>query len=203
MFIRTIAVLVLVLMVIPGTLMAQNIVSNSGFEMGNVGGLPEEWSDQKERDAEGKVILTDKKPHGGEQCLFIEHTNDDGYIHPNKSVEIEAGDYIFSLWARSDKEIRFSAQIYRTTDWSTPLNGSCELKNDEWTKFEFSFSSLETFPGSIQIGLTAPGRLWLDDVQLIRKFAVKQIANIQIRDKDDIVVENEYLTLPLYRRKGR
>ncbi len=203
MFVRVIIALVLVTAIIPGTLMARNIVSNSGFEMGDVGGLPEEWSDQKERDAEGRVILTDKKPHGGEKCLFIEHTNDDGYIHPNKSVEIEAGDYTFSLWARSDKEIRFSAQIYRTTDWSTPLNGSCKLKNDEWTKFEFSFSALEAFSGSIQIGLTVPGRLWLDDVQIIRKSAVKQIANIQIRDKDDIVVENEYLTAAFVSKKGK
>ena len=117
-----IAVSIALLTTAAGVLVAQNIVSNSGFEKGEVGSLPEEWRDQKEGGAEGRVILTEKEPHSGNRCLLIEHTNADGYIHPNKSVDMASGDYTFSFWARSDKDIEFMAQIYRTTDWSTPVS---------------------------------------------------------------------------------
>lgn len=79
--------LILLLITDAGELIAQNIVSNPGFEMGEVGELPDEWHSQKEGGAEGKVILTDKEAHSGKQSLFIEHTNEDGYIHPNKDVQ--------------------------------------------------------------------------------------------------------------------
>ncbi|MFQ6042097.1 MAG: hypothetical protein ACE5PV_14670 [Candidatus Poribacteria bacterium] len=68
-------VLILLLITDAEELIAQNIVSNSGFEVGEVGELPNEWDSQKEGGAEGRVILTDKEAHDGEQCLFIEHTN--------------------------------------------------------------------------------------------------------------------------------
>ena len=176
------AVSIALIITFAGELVAQNIVSNSGFEMGKVGELPEEWRDQKESGAEGKVILTDKGAFSGDQCLFIEHTNSDGYIHPNKSVDIVPGDYTFSLWARSDKDIDFLAQIYRTTDWSTPVSELCSLKSDKWTKFEFPISSLERNPVSIQIGLTVPGRLWLDDVEIVKKGEIKKKARVQVWD---------------------
>ena len=225
----------LILLLIAGArdLLAQNIVSNSGFEMGEVGELPNEWDSQKEGGAEGRVILTDKEAHGGKKCLFIEHTNEVGYIHPNKSVNIEPGDYTFRFWAKSDKEIQFSAQLYYEADWSTIIDESCNLKKGEWMRFEFPVSSLETFLGSIQIGLTVPGRFWLDDVELIKKREIKEIANIQIWDtispfltlqdkknwkifpagrathasplllRGDIVLENEYLTVVFCSKVGK
>ena len=188
----------------PGISAAQNIVSNSGFEAGNVGELPKEWRDQKEGGAEGRVVLTNREAHSGKKSIFIEHTNADGYIHPNKSVEIEAGDYTFGFWARSDEKIEFSAQIYRETDWGILLSESCNLKNDKWTKFEFPFSSLKTFPGSIQIGLTVPGRLWLDDVELVKQSSDRKIANIQIlTQQGDTVLDNEYLTVVFHSEAGK
>jgi hypothetical protein len=225
--------LILLIIVDAEELIAQNIVSNSGFEMGEVGKLPEEWHDQKEGGAEGRVILTDEEAHSGKKCLFIEHTNEIGYIHPNKGVEIEPGDYSFSFWARSDTETHFSAQIYYETDWSTVVDESCNLEKGEWTKFEFPVSSLEKFPGSIQIGLTVPGRLWLDDVELVRKEGAKKIANIRIWDtlspflslqdrtdwkivpagqathesplksQGDVILENEYLTVAFCSESGK
>ena len=212
---------------------AQNIVSNSGFEIGAAGELPEEWRDQKEGGAEGRVILTDREAHSGKRCLFIEHTNEIGYIHPNKSVEIEPGDYTFSFWAKSGEEVQFLAQIYCETDWSIPVDESCNLKGGQWTRFEFSVSSFETFPGSIQIGLTVPGCLWLDDVELTKKGGAKKAANIQIWDtvspflnlqdkagweivpagrathasplwpQGDIVLENDYLTVAFRSKTGK
>ena len=173
-----------------GDLLAQNIVSNSGFEIGKVfarltdakgfrGKMPEEWYDQKEGGAEAKVILTDKEAHSGKRFLFIEHKNDDGYINPNKKIKIEPGDYTFCFWAKSDKEIEFSAELYCETDWSILVGESCNLKSNIWTRFEFPTSFLKTFPASIQIGLRVKGRLWLDDVELIRRKEVKKIVNIQ------------------------
>lgn len=68
---------------------AQNTVTNSGLEIGEVGSLPKGWGSQKEGGAEGKVILTDENPHKGRKCLLVEHANSKGYIHPNKDVEID------------------------------------------------------------------------------------------------------------------
>jgi len=113
---------------LPEWAIARNIVSNPGLEIGEVGGLPERWESQKEGGAEGRVILTDENPHTGRRCLLIEHTNSKGYIHPNKDVEIEKGDYIFRFWARSDRDLEFPAQIYRRTDWSLPFDRRCRLK---------------------------------------------------------------------------
>jgi hypothetical protein len=177
----TIALVILITAYAEETI-AQNIVSNPGFEAGEVGGLPEDWRDQKEGGAQGRVIITDRGAHSGRQCLLIEHTNDEGYIHPNKSVEVEPGDYTFRFWARSDENIQFAAQIYYETDWSMMLDESCNLKAREWTKFEFPVSSLEAFPGSIQIGLTDRGNLWLDDVELTKSAGAREIADIQIWD---------------------
>ncbi|MCD6506199.1 hypothetical protein J7M22_06195 [Candidatus Poribacteria bacterium] len=154
---------------LPEWAIARNIVSNPGLEIGEVGGLPKRWESQKEGGAEGRVILTDENPHTGRRCLLIEHTNSRGYIHPNKDVEIEKGDYIFRFWARSDRDLEFPAQIYRRTDWSLPFDRRCRLKGGAWTKFEFYLRFNKSFPGSIQIGLSdMPGRLWLDDIKLIK-----------------------------------
>jgi hypothetical protein len=161
---------------------AQNIVSNPGFEAGEVGGLPENWRDQKERGAQGRVVITDTGAHSGRKCLLIEHANDDGYIHPNKSVKAEPGDYTFRFWATSDRNIKFVAQIYYETDWSMMVDESCNLEAGEWTKFEFPVSSLVAFSGSIQIGLTARGNLWLDDVELVRSAGARETADIRIWD---------------------
>jgi len=147
---------------------AQNLLSNSDFERGRVGALPEGWGSQKEGGAEGRVLLTDKEAHSGSRCLLIEHTNDGGYIHENKSVDLEKGYYRFSLWAKSNKDAKFLAQIYRRTDWSTPLSRTCKLKGGRWTRFEFFLAPAEPFPASIQIGLTERGKLYLDDVELVR-----------------------------------
>jgi hypothetical protein len=166
----------------PTLLLAQNIVTNSGFEIGKIGGLPDEWRDQKEGGGEGNVMLTDKEAHSGKRSLFIENTNDDGYVHPNKSVEIQPGDYTFSFWAKSDKDIEFPAQLYNEADWNMLFDTSCSLKAGVWTRFEFPISFTEKSSGSIQIGLTSQGSLWLDDVELTKKSELKKIANVKIWD---------------------
>jgi hypothetical protein len=233
MALRFSALILLLTVGLPGWLTAQNIVSNPGFEIGEVGGLPEGWSSQKEGGAEGKVILTKGNPHTGRRCLLIEHTNSEGYIHPNKDVEIDGGNYIFRFWARSDKDLEFVAQIYRTTDWSTPVSRRCRLKEGRWTKFEFFLSFEKAFPGSIQIGLSdILGRLWLDDVELIRWEEPPEKGKVQIWDtrspfdvridvedrtawrdlppseakghpfRGDAVIENGYLTAAFTSKKG-
>ncbi|MGB9594847.1 MAG: hypothetical protein ACPL7B_01090 [Candidatus Poribacteria bacterium] len=167
----------------PILLLAQNIVTNSGFEIGKVGELPIEWQSQKEGRAEGEIFLTDKEAHSGQMSLLIESTSDEGYIHPNKSVEISPGDYIFSFWAKSDIDMEFPAQIYNVADWNTLFDNYCSIKSNTWTKFEFPISFMEGFTGSIQIGLTSQGRLWLDDVELTKKLEMKKGQyNIKIWD---------------------
>ncbi|HGE71335.1 TPA: hypothetical protein ENX78_10900 [Candidatus Poribacteria bacterium] len=188
--------IILISLFVNSLLLAQNIVTNSDFEIGKIGELPDEWQDQKEDGAEGNVFLTDKESHNGKQSLFIENTNDEGYIHPNKSVKISPGDYIFSFWAKSDKDIEFPAQIYNEADWNILFDTSCSLKSNLWTKFEFPLSFTEEFTGSIQIGLTSQGHLWLDDVELTKKTEIKQIPqNIKIWDtmtkKRDIGLETQ------------
>jgi len=184
--------LFLLILINSGTLLAQNIVTNSSFEAGKIGELPNEWQDQKEGGAEGSVILTDKTAHGGKRSLLIEQTNDEGYTHPNKSVEIQPGDYTFSLWAKSDKEISFPAQIYSEKDWNMLFETLCSLKKSIWTKFDFPVSFTEQFTGSIQIGLTSQGRLWLDDVKLVKKSETITVTNIKIWDTMSPIQDLKY-----------
>lgn len=175
-------IILILLLITSAVLLAQNIITNSDFEKGKIGDLPEEWQAQKEGGAEGSVTLTDKVTHSGKRSLLIEQTNDEGFIHHNKSVEIQPGDYSFSFWAKSDKAINFPAQIYSETDWNMLFDFSCNLKKNLWTKFDFPVSFTEQFTGSIQIGLTSQGRLWLDDVKLVKKTEIKTLANIKIWD---------------------
>jgi hypothetical protein len=197
-------IVLMFLLIISAVLFAQNIVTNPDFEKGKIGDLPDEWQAQKEGGAEGSVILTDKVSYTGKGSLFIEHTNDEGFIHPNKSVEIQPGDYTFSLWAKSDKAIDFPAQIYSEADWNILFDVSCNLKKNIWTQFEFPVSFTEQFTGSIQIGLTSQGSLWLDNVKLIKKTEIVKVTDIKIWDtvspiqdsKPKILNKNEWKHLP-------
>jgi len=224
-------IVLMFLLITSAVLSAQNIVTNSDFEKGKIGDLPEEWQAQKEGGAEGSVILTDKVSYTGKGSLFIEHTNDEGFIHPNKSVEIQPGDYTFSFWAKSDKAISFQAQIYSEADWNVLFDVSCNLKKNIWNKFEFPVSFTEQFTGSIQIGLTSQGSLWLDDVKLIKKAEIIKATDIKIWDtvspiqdsrfkiqdktdwkllpaktsvlQGDVALENEYLIVAFYSKIGK
>ena len=89
---------------------------------------------------------------------------------------------LLALTGDARVEITFVAQIYYETDWSMMLSESCNLEKDKWTRFEFPVSSLEAFPGSIQIGLTVSGHLWLDDVELVRRSEAEDIAGIRMWD---------------------
>lgn len=154
-----------------------NRVRNPGFEEGQPGALPVGWSDQKEGGAEGQVALTQQSPHGGRQCLAIEHTNDRGYIHPNHDVVVPPGVYAFAVWARSSTAGPFAMELHDARAWAKPRPATLQLGNgmvrqefslrpETWERCEMTVTVTEAFPASIQIGLTRRGTLWLDDVEL-------------------------------------
>ncbi len=66
-------IIVMFNLILSGTATPQNIITNSSFEKGVVGGLPVGWFYEKEGGAEGTVAITDKDAHSGKQCLFIEN----------------------------------------------------------------------------------------------------------------------------------
>jgi hypothetical protein len=156
----------------------ENLVRNPGFEVGKPGELPSDWGQQLENEATGTVALVDTLAHTGKQSLRIEHTNDKGYIHPNHELTLPPGVYAYRLWARSDTEIPFEMQVYDTRSWGglgvpddLQVNGMTgqqfSLRKDTWQRCEMVLSVTAAFPASLQIGLRKPGKLWLDDVEIV------------------------------------
>ncbi|OGV66302.1 MAG: hypothetical protein A3K19_20040 [Lentisphaerae bacterium RIFOXYB12_FULL_65_16] len=155
-----------------------NLVPNPSFEDGAVGQLPTGWHMEKESGSEGTVALTDKQAHTGKRSVLIDHTNDKGYIHPDGNVTLKPGTYLYRVWATSDADTTFDMQLYDARAWgkdkpktlqlgSGLLTQEFPVRKDTWTRFEMAVAATEEFPGSIQIGLRKPGRLWLDDVEII------------------------------------
>jgi hypothetical protein len=155
-----------------------NLVRNPGFEAGQPGGLPTDWSQQLENDATGTVALVETLAHTGKQSLRIDHTNDKGYIHPNHEVTLPPGVYAYRVWARSDTDISFNLEVYDTRSWGglgvaedLQVNGMTgqefSLRKDTWQRCDLVISATVAFPASLQIGLRKLGHLWLDDVEIV------------------------------------
>ncbi len=109
------------------SILAQNIVTNSGFEVGKTGELPEEWRSQKEGGSEGEIFLTDKEAHNGKLSLFIENTNGEGYIHPNKS-EITKPPQNINIWDTMEKMQDIESKIQDKVRWKAlSIDGSGQL----------------------------------------------------------------------------
>lgn len=147
----------------------QNLVQNSDCEEGDIGQMPKGWQAQAEGGAQGKVSLTDGDAHSGKKSVLIDHANDAGFIHPNISIKIARGEYLFRFHAKSDTDLSCSANIYWAGQkWQTLLSQGVKLEKDQWKAFEFPVMFVQDYPGSIQIGLRNAGRMWLDDVELVR-----------------------------------
>lgn len=160
-----------------------NLVVNSDLEQGQAGGSAKGWHTQKEGGAEGTVALTDKEAHSGKLSFLIDHANDTGFIHPNAGFPLTRGEYIFRFWAKSTADIEFTANLYWAgKKWETVFSRSLKLAKDEWRKFEFPVAFIDDFPASIQIGLHKPGRMWLDDVELIQVRKIARTPAAQVWD---------------------
>ena len=153
------------------------LVRNGGFEDGKPGALPEHWSQQKEGGAEGTVAVSRDQAYSGEQGLVVAHTNRTGYIHPNHTVQLEPGTYVYSLRARGEAEEVLAVQLYDARAWGEPRPKQLQLGNGmfsrkvaleagAWREIEYVLTVTEAFPASIQIGLTGGGKAWLDDVSI-------------------------------------
>lgn len=146
-----------------------NLVRNPDLEDGKVGAAPRGWHAQKEGGGEGRVELTDRQAHSGKLSFHIEHTNDRGSVHPNAPVRLVRGEYVLRFWARTDGDVEFHATVYwAEPKWQSLVTRSFKLAKGQWQRFEVPLAVVEECPGSIQIGLRAAGRMWLDDVELAR-----------------------------------
>lgn len=152
-------------------------VGNGGFESGEPGGLPEHWSQQKESGSEGTVAVSREHAHGGKQSLLVEQTNTVGFIHPNHTIQLDPGTYVYSLWARGGGEEVLAVQLYDARAWaetrpeqlqfgSGMFGRTAALADGAWQELEYFFTVTEAFPASVQIGLRRGGRVWLDDVSI-------------------------------------
>ena len=153
------------------------LVRNGGFESGEPGALPEHWRQQKEGGAEGTVAVSREHAHTGKQSLVVAHTNGTGYIHPNHSVQLEPGTYVYGLWARGEAKEVLAVQLYDARAWAetrpkqlqfgTGMFGrKVALEAGSWREVEFVISVTEAIPASVQIGLTGGGKVWMDDVSI-------------------------------------
>jgi len=155
------------------------LVKNGGFEDGVPGELPAGCYVQKEGGAAGTVAVDSNQAHSGKQSILVDMTSSSGYLHPCLNATLKPGCYILRVWAKADQDQAFLMQIYDSRAWSQNkpaalqlegigiLNKECRANNKEWNKFEIEVAVTEEFPASIQIGLTTPGKLWLDDVEIV------------------------------------
>ena len=158
---------------------ADGLIKNGGFEEGTPGALPASCGIEKESGAAGTVVIDNTQSHSGKQSILINMTSDSGYLHPDLNVTLKPGSYILRAWAKMEPEQSFLMQIYDTRAWADKkpavlqlegkgiLSKECRANNRDWSKFEVELNVTEEFPASIQIGLTKPGKLWLDDVEIV------------------------------------
>ena len=160
-----------------------NLVINSDLEQGQAGGSAKGWHTQKEGGAEGTVALTDKEAHSGKFSFLIEHSNDAGFIHPNADFPLTRGEYTLRFWAKSSADVEFVAHLYWAgKKWETVFSRDLKLAKGEWRQFEFPVAFVDDFPASIQIGLRKSGRMWLDDVELVRVRKFAAVSEVQVWD---------------------
>ncbi len=207
------AIILMLALVAGNTTMAQdnvgNLLKNGGFENGPQGALPVTCNIEKEGSAEGTVAIDNSQAHSGKQSVLVHMTSPTGYLHPTLSTTLKPGLYTFRVWAKMEPEQSFRMQIYDTRAWSKnkpatlQLNGKglitkeCLANNKEWSKFEIEVDVTEEFPASIQIGLTKPGKLWLDDVEIIPSKSVVEAK----QSEQSIEIQNGKIALHISKGK--
>jgi hypothetical protein len=157
----------------PGQYNAGGLVKNGGFEEGSPDALPAGCRMEKELGAAGTVSIDNKESHSGKQSILIQMTSPSGYLHPNLNATLKPGFYIFRVWAKTEPQQSFTMQLYDFTGKNkldgkrSTLSKDNIASNGEWNKYEADVEVTTEFPASIQIGLTKPGKLWLDDIEIV------------------------------------
>ncbi|MFA6101406.1 MAG: hypothetical protein WCV67_01065 [Victivallaceae bacterium] len=189
---------------------AGGLVKNGGFEDGVQGALPAGCGIEKENGAAGTVAIDNSQSHSGKQSVLVNMTSASGYLHPSLNATLKPGCYILRVWAKAEPEQSFQMQIYDSRAWSQNkpaalqlegkgiLTKECRANSREWSKFEVDVDVTEEFPASIQIGLTKPGKLWLDDVEIVPsgKTLQEKPAAVRIKQSEqNLEIQNSRIAL--------
>ncbi len=187
---------------------ADGLVKNGGFEEGEQGALPVGCGIDKEGGAAGTVAIDNTQSHSGKQSILIHMTSVSGfsYLHPCLNATLKPGSYIFRVWAKMEPEQSFHMQIYDSRQWSDKkpvtlqlkgkgvLSKECRANSKEWSKFEIEVDVTEEFSASIQIGLTKPGKLWLDDIEIVPSGRATTAVGIK-QSEQNLEIQNSKIVL--------
>jgi len=158
---------------------AQNLVFNSGFELGDAGFQCVKYLDVLQH-PDAKYIAPVADPDtrvSGRRSLRISTPYGEKVIFYGKELKLKpGGDYTFSCSMKTDMEgLKVSAMYLSPTETSGWHPCSKELMpGKDWQRFSFSFKTKtppwpnEYYTLFISFGCEqgAPGSLWLDDLQL-------------------------------------
>ncbi|OHD62605.1 MAG: hypothetical protein A2096_14910 [Spirochaetes bacterium GWF1_41_5] len=191
---------------------AQEFVGNGDFEKIDEKKMPKGWSIEKEGGAEGTVAANNEQAHSGKYSVRIESTSETGYIHPSGRVSnssLQPGNYIYSLWTKSDCNLKARMQIYDTRIWNEKLlrdkaqfQGGCQTKEfdvtaGEWRKIEMTLKVTEACTVSLQIGIrNSKGVMWLDDVTITCTPAVKMSEPAAVNSSSQLNIYDSISPLP-------
>ena len=181
-----------------------NLAPDPGFEEGEAGAMPKEWTWYTRPIPTLKAIATDQGPHSGGRALRIEGgTRKDAASWERwpvvKSMDVPAKPgqaYKLTVWMRAEKagaQASLGAKAWKanTYDWSKDAKVSV---GTEWKEYEVCF----TFPGEndpnyrpelkafyLRVGLREEsGALWVDDVCLKEATALSEWESWQAMGQD-------------------
>lgn len=146
------------------------LLENGTFEKGQEG-----WNDAWSRTPQVATSLDSDRPHGGRQCVRIEHTGTQDWSFGHRQhFEVKPGEiYELTAWVRvvGDGDATLGVVLYdekkNAIDWS--YGGCTARRSDNWQQVRCRFviprGGKSIWPRVIG---TRPATVWLDDVALIR-----------------------------------
>lgn len=151
---------------------------NFGFEKGNLGQLPEQWS-RADASTNYKAALVNDEKHGGNQALLIENTASTESKAVAQVVQTIPAKYIGKLimlkaYLKFQDVANLQGLVLKVNDVN---NQPLQYKTLQAQKLsgtrDWQLYSVQAFlpPDaqtiSVGISLNGPGKLWVDDLQLV------------------------------------
>ncbi|GAB6166714.1 hypothetical protein JCM19992_27140 [Thermostilla marina] len=139
-------------------------IDNGGFEEGMKGWLP---------DAKHELVSDPSAAHTGACCLTGEVTGPRQALTLRKKIAVKAGNrYEFRVWAKATGKTKLVLWLVSPGDPNRKIVAAWENVPARWTEYRVPLSFARDGTAELQIIAPSshsapPGRIWIDDIQLI------------------------------------
>ncbi|MDD4847214.1 MAG: T9SS type A sorting domain-containing protein [Bacteroidales bacterium] len=164
--------LLICMLVITGMMMAQNMVSNPGFENWT-NGLPDSWVGEKTNIGNSNIIQYTANPHTGTSaCQLVNETTSHKRFTTGAIALVAEQEYVITFWVRGAGEIRTGLFDATTGDYGyTDYNEYIVVNSAEWSQQTQTITSGGTvsngeFIFSVRNTVAGNDHLVIDDVEI-------------------------------------